>query len=545
MIDSFDDRLRTLLLRFQTRAATDAVTLGELSARLEQGPSSKGQIQHISHRLAGAGGTFGYSDLSTRAAELGALVIGSATSSDVAIACRALIAEIKHACGSIGQGSAFASDGRLQRSLTASVARGPAERTISPTDVEALPGNVVGVLAAGENFGPLAAVIASLGYTPVDLALSSAAEHTTPTETAVAVIICDDVEGWMKIARQLTVEVPVLLVSASLDFHSRLAAARVGVSGILSKPMDAFDLADWLDEFASRKNETSFSVLLVEDDEILAETYALALTRTGMRTEIVSDASSVLERMEGNPPDLILLDIHLPGVNGVELARIIRQSRRDLWLPIVFLSGENDPALQMEARKQGGDDFILKPVGAAELVSLVSLRAQRAAGLRSLMEKDSLTGLLNHARFKDRLANELERCRRTGGQISLAMVDLDHFKLVNDSHGHMSGDRVIRALSHTMTGALRRIDVVGRYGGEEFGIILLDSPPEAASAVVDRIRESFSAIPFGKADEAFHVTLSAGLAGSRTYPTAELLIAAADRALYEAKAGGRNRIALA
>jgi diguanylate cyclase (GGDEF)-like protein len=259
----------------------------------------------------------------------------------------------------------------------------------------------------------------------------------------------------------------------------------------------------------------------------------------------VTDASCVLDRVKASAPDLILLDIQLPGINGVEVARIIRQSRRDLWLPIVFLSGECDPALQMEARKQGGDDFIAKPVGPAELVSLVRLRANRAAGLRSLMERDSLTGLLNHARLKDRLFNELERCRRTGTQVSLAMVDLDHFKQVNDTHGHINGDRVIRTLAHTLTGGLRRIDIVGRYGGEEFGVILLDSSPEAATAVVNRIRETFSNIAFGKTGETFNVTLSVGLAGSRAYPTTELLIGAADRALYAAKADGRNRVAIA
>jgi diguanylate cyclase (GGDEF)-like protein len=545
MNDSFDDRLWILRQRFQTRAASDAVALNELSARLEQSSSPRRQIQQISHSLAGAGSTFGFADVSVRAAELGNLIINSAGHSDLASACQALIFEIKRISESIEQRPGLSGEATLQQPLSARAQGASSDTEISQAGLDVQAGNVVGVFAAGRDFAPLAAAITNLGYVAVDISCSSAAEHLTSTGKAVAAVIGNDVEGWAKIALQLSTEIPVLLIGEDLDFQDRLAAARAGVSGVLSKPVDVFDLADWLDELTSRNKETAFSILLIEDDEILAETYSLALTRAGMRTEIATDISTVLDRIQASAPDLILLDIQLPGVNGVEVARIIRQSRRDLWLPIVFLSGESDRALQMEARKYGGDDFIAKPVNPEDLVSLVRLRANRAAGLRSLMERDSLTGLLNHARLKDRLFNELERCRRTGTQVSLAMVDLDHFKQVNDIHGHMNGDRVIRTLAHTLTGALRRIDIVGRYGGEEFGVILLDSSPEAAMAVMDRIRKTFSKTAFGKTGETFNVTLSVGVAGSRIYPTAELLIAAADRALYAAKAGGRNRAAMA
>jgi diguanylate cyclase (GGDEF)-like protein len=226
----------------------------------------------------------------------------------------------------------------------------------------------------------------------------------------------------------------------------------------------------------------------------------------------------------------------------MELAKIIRQSRRYLSLPIVFLSGERELGRQLEARALGGDDFISKPVDPKHLVSLVRMRADRGIRLRSIMERDSLTGLLNHARFTDRLDHELERCRRSGGEVSLALIDIDLFKDVNDKFGHVIGDRVLRNLAHTLTVGFRRIDIVGRFGGEEFGVLLLDTPPEAACVVVDRIRQRFSETQFSAGKQPFSVTFSAGVSGSRNHFKSEEIVSAADASMYRAKAAGRNRV---
>jgi diguanylate cyclase (GGDEF)-like protein len=159
------------------------------------------------------------------------------------------------------------------------------------------------------------------------------------------------------------------------------------------------------------------------------------------------------------------------------------------------------------------------------------------------MESDSLTGLLNHARFKERLALELERARREGQELSLAIIDLDHFKGVNDTHGHLVGDRVIRGLARSLRKHLRRTDIIGRYGGEEFAALLPNTSPEQAAARLDKIRERFGATPFdGAHGRPFSVTYSAGIAGSGPHEGPEALISAADAALYAAKRAGRNRV---
>jgi diguanylate cyclase (GGDEF)-like protein len=220
----------------------------------------------------------------------------------------------------------------------------------------------------------------------------------------------------------------------------------------------------------------------------------------------------------------------------------MRQSRKLLSLPIVFLSAERNARRQFEARQLGGDDFIVKPVQLQQLVALVRMRAERAVALRSMMERDSLTGLFNHGRFKERLNHELERCRRSGVELSLVMIDLDKFKSINDTYGHVAGDRVIRAMAHTLTMGLRRIDIVGRLGGEEFGVLLLDTATCAAALVIDKPRARFSEIAFESAGRSFSVTFSAGLSGRRDHGQMNSLLESADAALYAAKRAGRDRI---
>ena len=282
--------------------------------------------------------------------------------------------------------------------------------------------------------------------------------------------------------------------------------------------------------------------MVIDDDEILAATYALALENAGMRVLVETDAAGALLKIMTTQIDLILLDIHMPGVTGVELAAAVRQLRRFLPIPIVFLSVERDPVRQIEARRLGGDDFVSKPVDLRSLVSLVQMRADRAVALRNMMDRDSLTGLLNHGSFVDRLHHEMARCRRTGDELSLVFVDLDRFKNINDTYGHIFGDRVLQTLARVLTVGLRKADVVGRYGGEEFALLLLGASPEGACIAVDKVRRQFSQIEFRAKDSTFFVTFSAGVSGSRKCQTAEELISAADFNMYRAKATGRNRI---
>lgn len=358
----------------------------------------------------------------------------------------------------------------------------------------------------------------------------------------VGAIIADSIDRPLELCRRLSPVCPTILLTGQSEFEFRLAAARAEVGAMLFRPFDSNELVDWLEHLIGQGQNAPFTILVLDDDLLLAEVYATALRSAGMNAHVVSTAGEAFEWMATRLPDLILMDVQMPGASGIEIARIIRQSRRYLSVPIVFVSGERDFDTQLEARRFGGDEFVSKPVDPQHLVALVRLRAERAQLIASKIERDSLTGLLNHSRFKERLAHELERCRRTGAQISLAMIDLDRFKRINDTYGHLMGDRVIRALSNTLNSGMRRIDIIGRYGGEEFGAIMLDTPPDAACIAVEKQRRRFSEIRFEASGRQFQSSFSAGIAGGFAQSTADELIAAADAALYAAKQKGRNRV---
>jgi diguanylate cyclase (GGDEF)-like protein len=415
----------------------------------------------------------------------------------------------------------------------------PSVSSAKPVSNDERPG--ICIFDAPENRGLLAEALSKVGYRTVEYSPHAKMPARHSPDGFCAALISDSIDDPLRRAAEMSVCCPVLYVTSAMSIDSRLAAARAGVDAVLPRPIDLNELAEWLNDLVGPHRDKPLSILIVDDDEIVAETYALALEGAGMRASVKTDSAAALGEITATYPDLVLMDMRMPRVSGIELAGMIRQSRRHLSLPIVFLSAERDPARQLEARMLGGDDFISKPVDPSILVSLVRMRAERAIRLRSIMDRDSLTGLLNHGRFIDRLYQELERCRRAGAEVSLALIDLDRFKKVNDAHGHLTGDQVLRTLAHSLSSGLRRIDVIGRYGGEEFAVILLDASPEAAFIAVDKIRQRFSEITFDAKESVFSATFSAGVSGSRSHSTPEQLIAAADEQMYLAKKAGRNR----
>ena len=357
----------------------------------------------------------------------------------------------------------------------------------------------------------------------------------------MAAILSDAIVDPISVCSSLPPALPKILVASHVDFDLRRAAASAGVDAIISRPFEISVLSEWLEQFRAPHSPEAIKILLVDDDEFMADLHGAVLQRDGMSITSVTRASEVFAALEACPPDLILMDIRMPDVDGIELSRMIRQSREYLSIPIAFLSAENDERKKMDARRWGGDVFISKPVDLKRLAAQVRIRAERARAMRSLMERDSLTGLLNHGRFHERVVAEVERCRRTGTFVTLAMIDLDHFKRVNDTYGHAEGDKVLRALSRTLLARLRNTDIVGRYGGEEFGALLLDTDAEAGRGVLDEIRQTFGKMIFESATGRFSATFSGGIAQSGQGDATQLF-SNADRSLYKAKRGGRNRI---
>lgn len=209
---------------------------------------------------------------------------------------------------------------------------------------------------------------------------------------------------------------------------------------------------------------------------------------------------------------------------------------------MVFLSVEDNTERKIDAIRLGGDDFLTKPVAPDYLIASVENRIARTRSLRFFMERDSLTGLLNHSNLREQLIREIMRARRSDATLCFAMIDLDKFKQVNDTHGHLTGDRVLKSLSRMLQDNLRRTDIIGRYGGEEFGVVLINTDEEVAVGVLDKIRENFGKVRHQGERSAFYLTFSCGIACLRPDSDIDMLTQSADDALYRAKDLGRNRV---
>jgi len=341
------------------------------------------------------------------------------------------------------------------------------------------------------------------------------------------------------------IPVPVIFLTAHDEFASRLEAVRAGGIAYLNKPVNIGSLIDKLDALTSNLPPAPYRILIVDDSEALTTYYAAVLEQAGMTVKTVNNPLEVMTPLLEFTPDLILIDIYMLGCNGMELAKVIRQLDAFVSIPIVFLSAESNLDKQLFAMGLGADDFLTKPIQPQHLVSSVSSRVRRSLKLRSFMVRDSLTGLLNHTAIKDQLDREVAQTKRRGTPLSFAMVDIDHFKQVNDTYGHPAGDRVIKSLSRLLKQRLRETDMVGRYGGEEFAVILSNTDGATAVKVLDAIRQDFSQLCHLAEGKEFSTTFSCGVADVAYFGDATKLCDAADKALYKAKHAGRNQVALA
>ncbi len=335
---------------------------------------------------------------------------------------------------------------------------------------------------------------------------------------------------------------PTVFISGRRDFNARLRAIRAGGEAYFPKPVKAMDLVVTLDLLTRQSEPEPFRVLVVDDEPEIAQYHSLILENAGMATQVVHDPECVLDVVGEFRPDLVLMDMYMPKCSGREAAKLIRQIPDFVGLPIVFLSSETDTKKQFSAMTVGAEGFLTKPIQPEDLVTEVALRAERMRTLRALMARDSLTGLFNHTTTTQLLENSLTAARRQDGQLSFAMIDLDRFKAVNDTYGHPTGDQVLLALARVLQQRLRNSDLVGRYGGEEFAVILNDASLEKAKQIMEHLREDFSKVVFNVGDAKFSCTFSCGVASFPHAGDAENIREAADKALYQAKHAGRNRV---
>jgi len=297
-------------------------------------------------------------------------------------------------------------------------------------------------------------------------------------------------------------------------------------------------------------------VLVAEDDTVSRHVLQALLEKWGYEVEVAHDGPAAWQTLQGeNAPRLAILDWMMPGLDGVDICAELRKQAREPYTYVLLLTAKGQKQDIVAGLEAGADDYLTKPFDAHELrarlrsgcriVQLQEQLVQARETLRVEATHDALTGLWNRAAMLETLQRELSRSQRDGAPVAVTMADLDHFKQVNDTYGHLVGDAVLREATRRMRSNSRTYDALGRLGGEEFLIVAPETDVTGALSQAERLRESVGQEPIDTFEGPVHVTVSLGVAVSGEIREADLLLRAADEALYRAKSAGRNRAELA
>ena len=337
-------------------------------------------------------------------------------------------------------------------------------------------------------------------------------------------------------------EARIVFIADQATVEMRMQALRAGVKIFLVAPVEATELVDHFMAFGDQSYQRPVRVLLVEADIKSARFHETLLTNHGMDVRLCEDWRNLIENISDFRPEIIVIDHYFDDTDGAELAAIIRMDIIHDAIPIIFLSDFEHGLEEQYLMATGGDEFLTRPIPGRQFVASIKNRVQRFRRIRSGITMDSLTGLLNHTTLERRVDAEVARAIRNNKPLSFAMIDLDHFKMVNDKYGHAYGDQVLKYLSHLLRRRLRQSDIVGRYGGEEFGVALPGTSAPDAVMVIDEIREALRSVRFGVQENIFYVSFSSGVSSLDNCKSTSDLIETADQALYRAKIKGRNQV---
>jgi diguanylate cyclase (GGDEF)-like protein len=341
----------------------------------------------------------------------------------------------------------------------------------------------------------------------------------------------------------MTPPIPVLVLTASGAFTDRVEAARRGGRAFLSKALSPSEVLDAATQFLAREQLQRTRVLIVDDDPAALAAMRTLLEQHEIEVSTLDDPLRFWNTLEEVAPELLILDVDMPSVNGPELCRVVRNDPRWSQIAVIFVTSHKDPETIQGIFQAGADDYLAKPIVEVELITRVSNRLDRIRLHRAQADTDSLTGLASRAKSTDGLAQLLSLADRFAQPVSVAMLDLDRFKGINDTHGHAAGDAVLRGLGERLRRDFRGDDIVGRWGGEECIVGMYGmARKDGVRRLIDTL-EHFSTQEFTAGTDTFTVSFSAGVAEYPVDgPDLGTALKAADGALYRAKEAGRARV---
>ncbi len=337
--------------------------------------------------------------------------------------------------------------------------------------------------------------------------------------------------------------VPVVVLSEGAAFTDRIEVARLGGQRVLPRSIGVQRLVEEVERLLDPLRFDGMKVLAVDDNPLVLDTVRALLEEQGMTVDTLVDPRRFWNVLEEKRPDLMVLDVDMPDVSGVELCLVVRGDPKWVHLPILFLTAHDSPEAIQRVFAAGADDYVAKPIVGPELIARISGRLERVRLYRRLAETDPLTGLANRRRLVEAMDRLTRMSERSNKPLSVGVIDLDRFKAVNDEHGHAAGDAVLVAFGRLLAAAFRGEDVVARWGGEEFFVALYGAPRGQAARRLAEVLKQLQGVSFKGPEGSFSASFSAGVA---EYPLdgndLHTLYRAADAALYDAKAAGRARV---
>ncbi|NET31583.1 MAG: response regulator [Cyanothece sp. SIO1E1] len=491
------------------------------------------QAEREAHTLAGALGTFGLHQGSRLAREIEHLLASKSLASkslkpgQVAHLSQ-LIAALRQEINQADQASA----------------------TTSAADQDERPGLLI--IDGDQSLAEALVAEANLQGLQAEIALNLSAARESMEQRLPQVVLLDPTAArsleaglaLMTDLQQRMPPIPVVVLTAQADLKDRIRVARLGGRAFLHKPMPPAQVLEAVSRALQPGMPATAKVMVVDDDLQMLAVLKSLLEPWGLQVTTLSQPQNFWATLESTAPDLLILDIKMPQVSGIELCQVVRNDPRWSGLPIIFLTAYTDADRVNQVFAAGADDFVAKPIVGPELLTRIINRLERMQLLRKLAETDPLTQVPNRHKSTQTLEELLHLAERYNQPLSFAVLDLDHFKQINDNYGHDTGDAVLRQVGHLLMRSFRHEDVIGRWGGEEFIVGLYGISRSAAIQRLTKVLATLRQQVFTTPDQTqLQITFSAGVA---QYPEdgtdLQALYRSADSAMYQAKAAGRDRV---